>query len=285
MRSLGLISAISAAILLVGCGGDPPDKDKDDPAAGREKPASGGVVALQVDFEQLPPDGAPMTSLKSTEGDARIEVVTSGSGAVLAVPDTTGGTAAQFPDNAQVVAGGLAVLNVTPTGEDTLAPGDEDFQFGVDVMYPEGAAGDSAGDNGDNLMQRGLFGDQGQYKLQVDHERPACRIAGERDEVLVKSERTLESGQWYRLLCQRADDRVTLFVAEIEEPEDGPIDDDDRDWRSWTTTDRTGPIPAGPTPAPMSVGGKLNPQGGIVADAPDQFSGVLDNVVFRSLPS
>ncbi|MGL5825285.1 MAG: hypothetical protein ACRCYU_10785 [Nocardioides sp.] len=264
---------------LFGCGADSgrsdgADRDRPQQTAGDQVPRSGGKVELLIDFERLPDADRALAKIETTVGEARIQVVPGADGVRRAVGADSSG-AAQFPAGAEVAAGRRAVLRVTSPGSDDLAPGGRAFQFGVDVRYPADSAGDSAGDDGDNLIQRGLFGDEGQYKLQVDEGRPACRIAGVEGQVLVKARLRLASDQWYRLLCERTDDGVTLFAAEIAGS------GDDLDWMSWTATGETGDIPAADPPASVSIGGKLNPAGGIVEDAPDQFSGVMDNVTFR----
>jgi hypothetical protein len=272
------VCVVAALLLVAGCGSDRPDRDRRDPGAGGTSPRNGGDLALLIDFEDTAEVDSPLTSFSATEGNASIRVVSAGSGTVRIAQGAESAAAARFPTSDEAASGSLAVLNLSG-GPDTLAPGPGAFQFGIDVFYPAGSAGDSSGDDGDNLVQRGLFGDQGQYKLQVDHGRPACRIAGDEGDVLVKARLTLEPDQWYRLLCQRDDGTVTLFAAEIDTPSD------DLDWRSWDAVDRAGSIPATDPSPSVSIGGKLNPAGGIVQDAPDQFSGLLDNVFFRSFVS
>jgi hypothetical protein len=56
-------------------------------------------------------------------------------------------------------------------------PGSRDFEFGAGFSLDTKSTGDHA-DNGDNLIQRGLFGDKAQYKIQVDKGKVSCRIKG-----------------------------------------------------------------------------------------------------------
>lgn len=258
-----------------------PEEPRERPSANTTRvPTAGSADLLSITFDSAPEPGSPITELQADVGAATLSRSQLGSGEVLAAPDERAGRAAAFPQEADVASGNLAVLRVTLAGPDTLAVGTENFDFGVDVNYPAGSAGDATGDDGDNLLQRGLFGDGGQYKLQVDSGRPACRIAGSQGEVLVKADLRLDDDQWYRLLCQRDSGEVTLFVAEL----DGTTPQGDLKWTSWTERDTSGSIDPGEPAEPVSVGGKLNPEGEIVKDAPDQFSGVLDNLIVRRLP-
>ncbi len=243
-------------------------------------PAPGGTTSLVFDFEQLTGSDEIVTSVRSTLGDASAVAVTLGGGAVRTVADRAGGTAVAFPTSTEVQTGARAVLRVS--GPRAVVSG-ANFQYGVDVMYPQGSAGDSAGDDGDNLLQRGLFDGRGQLKLQVDHGRPGCRIAGPGGETLVAATQTLVAEQWYRLVCQRAAGAVTLFVAPLSKEQDAQAPTD-LTWWSWSLPDRTGKLGSSTLNAPVSIGGKLNKSGSIVTSAPDQFTGVLDNVRVATLP-
>lgn len=272
-----LVHVAVTSLLLASCGADRGSLVPEGDFANDRLPVAGGLPGLVIDFEAAPAPDLPITAIDARVGGAIATTVSLRGGSIRAAVGADGGTAARFPANAQSATGARAVLRVEIPGSEALSPGRGGFQFGVDLMYPEGSAGDTSGDDGDNLFQRGLFGDQGQFKLQVDHGRPACRIAGDQRETLVKARETLESDQWYRLLCQRSEGEVTIFVAELESASDRLT------WESWSVADRSGAIPAKQSPVPVSIGGKLNRQGQIVREAPDQFSGVIDNVVFLSL--
>lgn len=246
------------------------------------EPLTNASLWLMMDFDAEIPGSAPLGSLQEVTGRAGdVAVVTSGRGHLLAVPDLSGGAAVGFPPNRRAGQGDLVTIRVSPNSPNDLSPGDSDFQFGADVMYPEGTAGESTVDDGDNLIQRGLFGDKGQYKLQVDRGVAACRLAGTAGEVLVKATVPLENQTWYRLLCQRSGGRVTLFQAELD-PESaaaGPSR-----WDSWSSDESAGAILVAGSTAPLAIGGKLNRQGLNVVHAPDQFTGVMDNVRIAGLP-
>ena len=226
-----------------------------------------------LDFETAQVRDGRIVSVQAPGSGTEVEVLGQDGGAVRAVEDATGGTAAGFPRPAAAAAGNLAALRVEPgAGADPLAPGDRDFAFGLDVLLLADAER-TALDDGNNLMQRGLFGNQGQYKLQIDDDRPSCRVAGDRGEVLVKAPEKLELGRWHRLRCERLGDRVQLFVGTFDTS--GTVT-----WQGWSESGVTGDIEPGTPPSTVSIGAKLNPEGGFVEEAPDQYSGLLDRVVF-----
>ncbi|MEZ5193578.1 MAG: LamG domain-containing protein [Nocardioides sp.] len=205
---------------------------------------------------------------------AHVTISTLGRGELRAVAGPAGTTAVAFPSVEQSSQGNIAALHAVIDKFSTVfSPDAEDFQFGADVYFSEPPRR-ATGDDGDNLIQRGLFGEKGQIKLQVDNGVPSCRIAGDQGEALIKGTR-LAVGQWYRLRCQRDDDRVSLYVGRIRA--DGEV----TRWALTSTTQPTGLIEfVGNRPAPVSIGGKLNPVGEVVADAPDQFNGALAHIVY-----
>jgi hypothetical protein len=165
----------------------------------------------------------------------------------------------------------VAILRVTPVGEegDALAPGYSSFEFGAEFRLDAVSDGSST-DNGDNLMQRGLSGDEAQFKLQLDHQRPACRIKGSAGAVQVVSPSTVPAFTWFRAACRRFNDRVVLTVTELQSGE-----------QTVTTVDgHTGSLRPESADVPLSIGGKLNAHGGIVSSS-DQYNGFIDDVFLR----
>ena len=161
----------------------------------------------------------------------------------------------------------LAVLAVTDQqGVDDLAPGTARFRFGADFAVDAQSQG-SRTDNGNNLVQRGLWGQPMQYKIEIDGNRPLCRVKGGAGAVSVRSSRTVAPGVWHRAVCERAGSKVTLTVTRLT------------DGTSWTSsaTGATGAMRPASRSVPLSVGGKLDARGSLVANAPDQFNGIVDN--------
>lgn len=164
----------------------------------------------------------------------------------------------------------LAVLTVTDrTGSDVLSPGTGAFSFGADFTLDAKSQG-SAADDGNNLIQRGLFGDAAQYKLQVDQGRPLCRVKGRSGAVLVQSTRTVQADAWYRASCSRVANTVTLTLVRLA---------DGSTW-TWSATGAIGEVRASPGSVPLSVGGKVDGQGRIVVSSADPFNGVVDNAFY-----
>lgn len=189
----------------------------------------------------------------------------------------TGDLAARFPSHDPDPSAPRAVVRVIPAAGagDPLNPGTAKFSFGADVAMDEVTAtpGEGSIDDGDNLVQRGLFNAGSQYKLQVDSRRPSCRILGADGEVFVQSPVTMTPGTWYRIRCSRDGDTVTLIVAELD---GGDVVDARVSTKQGPTGDMT---PTSPN-TPLSVGGKLNANGTVTGDT-DQLNGMVDDAWLR----
>jgi len=250
------VVCLTALAMVAGC-------DDDDPES--LPPPSQGQLVLHFDES---PDG---DLANAGSGDFIVEVVTLNGGAVSAGPSpTTDGGGIETPDFTGGDGSPAAIVKVTNAGDgDALDPGTADFSFGADISVDPDSEAETGPDNGNNVMQRGLF--QGaQYKIQLDHESVSCRVKGSAGELIVVSSEEIEADHWYRLSCSRDGDTVTLSVTDMEADDPSPV-----------TDEQTGPTgsltPAEPTIA-LSIGGKLNADGGIVTDSTDQFNGRIDNV-------
>lgn len=225
------------------------------------------LLRLRFDDAQLR-DGR---LLARNDGVARVEtsVASYGDGAVRLV-DGPEGSALRFPAaTGDPATPPRAVLSITPApggDADVLSPGTRVFSFGASFRLDAVSTGGD--DNGDNLMQRGLIGSASQYKIQVDHDRPSCRVAGSEGEALVRSPVTVRTGRWYTVRCTREEDEVTLQVTEHGSDTT----------HEASVAGRTGSLDA-PGDLPLSVGGKLTAQGAAVRSNSDQFNGEVDDVV------
>lgn len=229
-----------------------------------------------VDVVVLPLDGG---RLEST-GTAAVTVglASRDGGTITSAEDRQGAPdgAVRLPAHDATAPAPRAAVRVTNAGAgDALDPGTRRFSFGADVRLDATSESGAAGgiDNGDNVVQRGLFDDVVQYKLQVDHRQPSCRVKGRAGEVMVTSTVTLDADRWYRLLCTRSGTTVSLTVTSWS-PGGTPTDTVTRG--EGATGSMT---PAAPT-VPLSAGGKLLATGA-VAGSTDQLNGLLDRVVLR----
>lgn len=266
--------AMVAALLALGLTGCEAEEQRPGPPAVADTPWPDRDPELVIDVEAGAGSRAP--DFVVTPSSASVGVVTAGGGRLRLHPGPAAGdVAALFPAPEPASRGRLAVLRVDPgAGVPLLEPGDREFQLGLDLVLP-GTAVRTDTDDGDNLLQRGLFGDEGQLKLQVDGGEPSCRVAGDDGEVTVDADTSLATGEWFRLRCQRTERRLTLYVGRIGP--DGLV----TSWTHWSEDGRTGTVEFADEAAVISVGGKLNAQGGVVPDAPDQFSGALAHVVYE----
>jgi hypothetical protein len=195
------------------------------------------------------------------------EVLLDGIDAVPLQEGPSGGLALLLPGDPGST-NGVAAVKVDPPDPDAFSPGERSFNFGADVALSGGSEG---GDPGANVVQRGLFSDSGQYKLQVDGGVPSCRVAGTEGEVLVKGGSALSPGSWHRVRCTRTGDTVTLTVQPWEVDE----------WGDAETFSDSGPLGAVElsSTTPLAVGAKLSADGSLVPARPDQYRGLIDSVV------
>ena len=242
----------------------------------RPPPTASGAELL-LTFEDSPGSGAVLPGPRDLGlVPSRTLVRTSGGGRVTADrgPD---GLVGRFP-SVEGPAGSSAVVVVVPTEPDRLSPGDADFSYGADVVLDEVSEG--PGDNGDNVLQRGLFTDAVQYKLQLDHGRPSCRLAGATGTAVVKADTSVTRGEWYRLVCRRQSDELVLEVREWG----GDAWGDSVRWSSRHPVGAMSFDRPDQTVVPLSVGGKVGADGRIPEGSSDLLNGAVDNVFVDVLP-
>lgn len=228
--------------------------------------ASADDVHVRVDV----PAGTRLTHVPVTgTAGARASVVEHAGGRVVAAASRSGqGTAADLPPARRGSHAPAAVIAVrAPAGSTALAPGTRAFTFGAEFRLDTGSTGI---DGGDNLVQRGLADDTGQYKLELDGQRAACVVKGTRGTVTARSTVTVARGAWYAAQCRRSGDTVSITVRRIG-------------GSSVTTTARgaTGAVATRRVDTPLSIGGKLTPAGKVATWSSDQFNGLVDNAFLR----
>ena len=230
---------------------------------------------LFLSFDRV--DGAGRPLLDALAGPVVGAVSSAAGGEVTAGPDLSpAGHSLRMERFRPGQPASPAVVVVRPVAgaPDLTDPGDDDFAFGADFALDR-LTGVSPTDNGDNLVQRGLFGSDVQYKIQLDGGHPMCRVSGSHGAVMVRAAERAESEQWYRVRCRRVDDQVTLRVV--------TLGDSDREVREYTEHGRTGSVSFDRDAFPFSVGGKVDRDGDVLAGDSDQFNGLVDDVVFRHL--
>jgi hypothetical protein len=193
----------------------------------------------------------------------------SGGGQAVQVPSGNGTSALRFPPFAADKAAPRLVLVLNPVGTpDLLSPGSTDFSFGADLRLNDttSSVGD---DNGDNVLQRGLFSDANQYKLQVDKRVPSCTVKSGEGRLFVKLDQGLEKG-WFRVRCDYKAGSLTLSVSRILTDRVEELGDNTESMSigalSFTRS------------TPATIGGKIGSNGELVVNESDQFNGDLDNV-------
>ncbi|MGD9961323.1 hypothetical protein [Nocardioides sp.] len=224
------------------------------------------------------PTGVAVTINNAGTASTVQRVVATNGGSISFAPSYTGArNAADFPAYGGAADDPRAVVAVTNAGPvDELVPSGRPFSFGADVRL-DGTNAGTYYDNGNNVIQRGLYNETSQFKIQVDHGQASCRVRGPGGATLLVSGRAMVTGAWFQLRCSRTSvpgpDRFAFSVRSIRS--DGTL---------GAATTVTSLAAVGklsyPVATPLSVGGKLTSDGSVV-DASDQFNGKIDNAFFR----
>jgi Laminin G domain len=231
---------------------------------------------LRLNFDRLDAGGLPVLDAVRTPGVLGAVSSVRG-GQVTAGPDRSswGHSLRMEPFRpGEPAHPAVVVVRPGPGAHDRTDPGHDDFAFGADFVL-DAETGVSPTDNGDNLVQRGLFGPAAQYKIQLDGGHPSCRVSGSEGAVVVRATDAVQPGQWYRVRCRRVGDVVTLRVVSSL--------DSVPEVRAYAAYGSTGTLSYGGNAPPFAIGGKVDAAGNVLADDSDQFNGLIDNVVFRHL--
>jgi hypothetical protein len=257
---VGAALALAAVVGVAGC--DVPDEQHQ--------------VRLRLD-EAPPPSGFYDTFANTGSGDVTVAVASRNAGTLVEAPGQQSARSVRFPAHDPATTSPRAVIRVTGNGPgDPLDPGTGTFSFGADVRMDAVTSAPGTQDDGDNVIQRGLFTGVSQYKLQVDGFRPMCRILGADGDVTAVSSVTLSPDVWYRLLCTREGTAVTVSVTSWDAAGEATT-------VTSTATGPTGDMAPAASTVPMAIGGKLN-DNGTVTGATDQFNGSIDNPRLRFHP-
>jgi hypothetical protein len=263
--------ALVLAVVVAGCSAIP--------SAGAAPSASpvGRPVATSIPS----PDSSGDFVLLQFEGNKPFEVTSHGPNLKVdvkrenmpigRVTSGDGSRGLRFPHFKQDEEAPRMVLVVQPE-DDTAASvdptSDGSLTFGADVKLDRDA-GSGTFDNGDNVVQRGLYADPSQYKLQVDKRVPSCTVKSPLARAFVKAPEPMQPG-WYRVVCDYAAGTLTVTVSRMQDGQVGePV--------QASVTEDLGPLVFNPV-TPLVIGGKVGSNGLLVRNQPDQFNGALDNV-------
>lgn len=262
--SAALVLVVSAAAAAQGCAATEPEPPAATPTATVSGPALDDPTVL-ITFEDEPRGKAVSAFEQRGSLDERARALTTNGGRVTVEEGPEGGHA-RLPAFDRSPSGARAVIVLEPEeGDESLDPGDGDFRFGAKFALDRVSEG-HGGDNGNNLVQRGLAADATQYKLQVERGKASCRVAGSGGEVVVKSRSSVQPDTWYTLTCTRQGDELSLKV----EAADGTVDE-------VSANGDMGSVVAEPG-TPLVVGGKVDGAGRVLTGNSDQFNGAVDDV-------
>ncbi|MEV4479207.1 LamG-like jellyroll fold domain-containing protein [Micromonospora coxensis] len=221
-------------------------------------PAYAATEQLRLDFDATPtgqvepgPWTAGCFADVATPGDSGCIVV--GAPGSISRTSRPGGSGASpaiaFP------ATGSALIQVPDAAN--LNPGTQDFTISAMVKVTAGQVTEGA-----NLVQKGVFADPAQWKLQLDGGKPGCRIkgtdaAGLTVSKLITADASIADQGWKFVQCKRRGDTLSLIVG------------------STVVADDTGATMDIANTAKVHIGAK-----GAGLTNNDQFRGEMDNAVF-----
>lgn len=278
-----LLSAWLALVGALGCAPAGPVRvDASESARDTRPPRAQALVWL--DFDDPPgPSGSVLGGLTNA-GSAPVDVAmrTLRGGRVRRTegPDAT---AARLPSwrRSRAVAAAVVVRTRSTATVDPLGLGASDFEVGADFRLDARSDG-APHDDGDNLLQRGLFSDVSQVKVQVDRGVPSCRVAGDAGELVATTGVPVERGAWYRVRCRREGASLTIRLSALVRAAAGapPVE---LDLEHGTATGDVGEL-SWPLGTPLTVGAKATAEGELVRSETDQFNGAVDDVYLALLP-
>lgn len=247
------------------------------PAPALPEPSAISSAELRLEFEDGAAEIGGVVPSVMNLGVADVQSIakTQDGGRILRVEGRAGGFALRFPRFRLDGSDRLAVMDIIGRQADTFDPGDVPFRFGADFTLDDASSG-TTNDNGDNLMQRGLSTEEAQYKIQLDHQVPSCRIQGSKGEVVVKAKTAVEPNSWYRVTCERREDEVTLVLGRFDQRGRLSV-------QRWSGRGPIGSVAIAGPDSHLALGGKLTASGTLVQTATDQFNGVVDNVFYKLL--
>jgi len=232
-------------------------------------------LSLGFDNATLPFGTSQWNSANQGTAAVRFLVSTAGDGRIRSIAGRTSSTdrALRFPTFDPWAPAPQAAMLVTNAGlVDAFDPGTTRFEFGADVTLDalsEDLASTSV-DNGNNVLQRGVWADAVQWKLEVDKRRPTCRVKGRSGELNVTAGISLQADRWYRVRCIRDGSKVSTVVTWWSSS--GTTTS-----QTWSKTGLTGDLRPTSSATPIAIGARV--ANGRIDTGPDQHNGKVDNVV------
>ncbi len=228
-----------------------------------------GTPLVRIDFDSL---AKGLASTNSGSLATTVKVSKSGGGAVKAGPDPDGAASGEFPAwDGKAPYQRAAVTVLSNQSGDPLSPGTRDFELGARFNLDAKTQGGK--DNGNNVVQRGLFHDTAQYKLQVDSGKVSCRVKGSRGAQTLNSPVAVQSGAWYSTSCARDDGRLVLTVTRP----DGSVATKSATFKAGNVTMRSSSVR-------VSIGAKVGRSGAVMSGDADQFNGLIDDAYVAIAP-
>ncbi|MFT4081940.1 MAG: hypothetical protein QM638_05095 [Nocardioides sp.] len=265
-RGLKLSTAALAGLMLAGCGlgktEEPPTATEPVTPSPTAEPSKGQAVLIGVR------DGAPV---QLGDGDVKVSVLTLDGGGLerAKTPDGTAGFT--FPQYMGTGAYPRAVIMVRNAGDDdALNPGERAFTWGADFKVAAKSAGRTE-DNGDNLIQRGLYSQSSEYKAELDLDRPACVVHGDEGLVTIRGD-AVEPGTWYHMECHRDGYELTVTSWPLDQP---ALKSSRSDYGP------TGDVTPAHADVPLTIGGKITSNDTIYRSSTDQFNGDVASPFLR----
>lgn len=227
--------------------------------------ATSGVGGLPERATLLLEPAEPSHLVQRGTAPVRIDLVSLQGGAAETVDGPLGVPAIELPPFTRAALYPRAVFRVVSVGDDQLSPGLQPLVWGADFMLDARSRAKTGVDNGDNLVQRGLSDQAALYKAELDRDRAGCTVIGTAGELRVTTREQAQPGIWYRLRCRRVDNTLSVSLQPLEA----------REPATPYTAIAKGPIGAivMKRGIPLSIGGKLKPDGSIFRSATDQFNG------------
>lgn len=193
-------AALTVALGLGGAWAAPTADASPAPGAVARALPTGTVLKFTFDGRAKLTDGSKVRNVAG-KGRGTVEV---GAGQFKKTPGKPG-RAARYPR-----ASGYGLIEAPDRR--AWDPGHRDFSFGARVKVTA-----AMGDRNMNVIQKGYYSQPGgQWKLQLDHGRPSCRVQGDSGGLLVRSDTSVADGAWHRLVCVRSYNQLVLRVDGTE---------------------------------------------------------------------